>query len=369
MKISNLPLSIFFIALLFLSFNNVQSQTHKDSPVKKITEACIDLTAKPDIEVMRQVIPPTNNAYPTSEFIPGTIYSTLRAPDVMENSSNYDYSKYDLYHFLWANRCNTCNPKNKGNLPELEIGKYKVRFYFDTVNKANACTILQLRKLLNHDKGNLQEAAKSAGLRIAYTKDQVQAVSKNTNRAVNVCFMSNESELELSSNANLKGIVLDYEVGDGRSPTVTSSFIATLNRTLGDKKLIFYSNDIINGGEKNGIDKTSAPKILLHSDAVGILLHKKLLETETVASAINRQLGIYGANTAAEMRKVYVTFELNLDLNKAIQTRNIIKSKKLLGVMEWRNGANPGPILNKCTYSDFDAFHKKMICLSYGICK
>jgi ribosomal protein L33 len=353
-------LTVFVFGILLASVASAQEAT---------STSCIDVSVKPDIEVIRQIVPPKIIDQNNYIYYPGSIFSTLDSPSISSLTSEYNFERNDLFHFLWANRCNNCAPNTKGNGPEIQFGSKGVRFYFTTHNKANTCTILQLRKLLNNDRETIKTLATSAGLRVAYNKEHVRGLLKNGDEVWDTCYLSGADGVELSSSSGMKGIVLDYEVQDNRAPEITSRFVDSINRILGDKKLLFYTNDVVGPQAiKSGINASSAKNILQSSDGVGVLLHQNLLSSKTINSAITSQMNVYGASTDAERKKVYLVFEMNLSLAQAVQVRNYVKTKNLLGVMEWRNGNWPKPIGNSCQFNTFESFHQKMICLSYGIC-
>ncbi len=264
----------------------------------------------------------------------------------------------DGYAFLWVNRIGS-----RGNpffSPYYDNGTL-VKATFTGYREANACTRIQAGYLLGDDMGDLKSIALSRGLTLVNRDDDLSwLVSYGV--LTDTCVLPTD-RLDNSS----KGIVLDYEVQDDRSPDWASRFLIKMAEMIRshDKSPILYTNPLDGPSRvRNGIDEDNAPEIRSHFDKVSIILWSGH-EGSDLRESFRSQVDYWrGSNLIADIKdKILMVFELaNTSLADSKLVHKIMNEKSLTNIMFWRNGAEIG--------GDCDAeVNKKIACLAFDDCK
>lgn len=325
----------------------------------------------------------TNDYVETSPSYPGNHYTTNNLLSVStESASSVSNFHFKKSYLLWVNRCtnipsltpsqeacrNTTRPKANGyaDLLKDDAGN-QVRSAFSTYDKANACTFVQLARVLGANKAEISEWATVGKISIvegnvprSHLRRLAQSIAlPNGNREtylVDVCIiephvLSNDSE----------GVMLDYEVWDDRTPEEAVSLIEKLHLLTKkyNKKLMLTTNPIpraANGLDEKSLGKiielvdvflptissgaspgNSAARVLARSRQVdpwqSYMVQLNLLERTTGSSALSPEV----------KRKIAWTIPLNdLSLDEAKQFHQEIDKEGFKGIMLFRNFTRQG---------------------------
>lgn len=303
--------------------------------------------------------PPKNKGEEGWRYRPATAAASMdiRALNVSQEAA------LKKYWFLWANRCQggergqPCGGNPKGNIifPRiLASDGSEARAYFTSVEKADACTMVQAAVALGIDQHNLEMNAATAGVEVIGQGKRSQQYS--TPRLVNVCLLPEER-----LNADVNGVVLDYEVQDGRSSEQTERFLtefARLMRTAG-KKSILYTNPLDAPTQRaTGLIGGNIPRIASEFDAISVMLWHGNKQKDLKASA-EAQMRLL---KNIDRDKIVLVYEIRgTSLRDAQDVHDLMLREKYSAVMLWRNSAEVG---GDCT-SDTN---RKLACLILGRC-
>jgi hypothetical protein len=297
----------------------------------------------------------------------GYRYYPLTAAASMDlGSLNRSRAGIGLYYFLWANRCHdlgsnagVCGWNKKGNLvfPRLTNATGEVRTFFTGFGKANDCTLAQAAQVLG-DSAAAAAYGKRAGLAMV-TKGPDALAHASNNRLVDVCLLETES-----LKPEGKGIVLDYEVQDGRTPEATLAFLREFTSLVhrNGRAAILLTNPLDAPTQRyTGMAASIAHQAYESFDRTLIMLWHNNRQKDLAASA-KFQLDMLRAGGPVEGKRLLALFELNHTTMAETETaRALIQAEHMAGVMFWRNYAEMG---GPC---DSNA-NRKIACLVFGRC-
>jgi hypothetical protein len=183
---------------------------------------------------------------------------------------------------------------------------------------------------------------------------------QRNNQLVDICLLEKEPLVPRGS-----GIVIDYEVQDGRTPGETLAFLeefAALVHKAG-KKAVLYTNPLDAPTQRyTGIAPATAHKIYEAFDRTGIVLWHRNRQGDMAASA-QSQLAMLRAGGKVDPKRLLPVFELrDTTIAEAESVRKLIQSEGMPGVMFWRNYAKAG---GDCASDP----NRKIACLVYGQCR
>lgn len=200
-----------------------------------------EVAAPPPYSPLLHDYPPTAAAYPVTDFVTAPI-RLIRSP-TQPSASGFKFRKYAL---LWVNRCiqlagvtpgpEACrNLRTKGNgyVGMMDDGAGdKVRQAFSTYGKADACTLIQARRLLGETAG-LAASGRAAGLSVWDSEDRVGLArlarrftmtnGQPSSYLVDTCVLE-----PVPAAPDINGLMLDYEVWDSRTPAQTLDIVRKL---------------------------------------------------------------------------------------------------------------------------------------------
>jgi hypothetical protein len=176
---------------------------------------------------------------------------------------------------------------------------------------------------------------------------------------VDVCILPKE---RLSSDA--AGIVLDYEVQDGRKPEETRHFLgqfADLVHAAGKQAILFTNPFDAPTQRYTGIDASNANAVLRKFDRVGMMLWSRNRQ-QNLLQSFSAQMQMLRAGGDVEPGRILIVFELQgTTLSDARNVHEIVKKEGFSGVMLWRNHAEVGGACDT-------ASNRKIACLVFGSC-
>jgi hypothetical protein len=315
-------------------------------------QACFDASPnrKLAFEVWWQVPPPRSFNEAGYTYFPMTATASTK----ME-ALNSTHAPIDEYFFLWANRREDgWNKKGNVVLPPLKNGEVQVRTFFSDLDHANRCTLAQAARVLGY--GQNQVDRYGSGLRYVTRADDILKLEKD-NRLENVCILEQEP-----LNPRGKGIVLDYEVRDDRSPEETLRFLKEFTVLVHGRNemAVLLTNPWDAPTERHtGVAASNAHAIYEAFDRMLLFLWHNNRQKDLQQSA-ESQLGMMGDMNP---KRIVALFELaNTTMAEAEFTHGLIVSRGFSGVMFWRNYAKPGGDCGSET-------NRKIACVVFGRCQ
>lgn len=218
---------------------------------------------------------------------------------------------------VWAN-----HTRSKANPPNVLLGSTTLRFGFTTRERANMATLARMRS------GVISEASARAlcernGLRFIAWGDM--AALKRAPREGRV--FRDVAYCPPLVASSVVGVALDWEVGDGRTPTETERFI----RRFADEcplPVKLYTNAIgAPAYGSSGLDGTERRLI-------NVVPYRSIMATRGVPT-LGTQLAPFQAD-----HRLYVTFDLTMPLETAQAVRALVINRGMAGVNVWRNSAS-----------------------------
>lgn len=336
-----------------------------------------------NIEVLQNVAPPQSENDQKYRFHPTTIAYTQMV-DTLISTPGSVVDNVKKFAYVWANRCHPtahtdpdCVDKNiKGN-PIMTYPNHKMyQVFFTSRIKADTCTIAQASGHAGVSRATILSRLSAVGLHLSDSEidlenqaqllestaakinflggvDSFNAFIENPLNAqrpwiYDTCYVPETSLTDTPQvSSHIKGIVLDYEPGDGRLPKETMQFfkdyIAAVRDTNPDLKNILFNNDLRGGGSLlSGIDSTSGPTILSIFDLVGIWVWpgtKCEYRAKPVSQNLDEQIYELNGNnpTQDKNKKIYVIYSLRNDEALGGEARNYVLSRGLGGVMVFRD--------------------------------
>lgn len=311
-------------------------------------------------DIVVQAPPPRTDGQANYPYYPATVFAS---GDV--SALNLSQSALPKYWFQWANRCHDLgfnkgqcgwNPKGNFILPRLQSNGEDKRPYFSTFKAANGCTLAQAAYALNLPDRTVEDLARESGFALAQHGDPDLAERK----LVDVCILP-VSRLP----ADIEGIVLDYEVQDGRTPAETRAFLesfAELVRRAGKKPVLFTNPLDAPTQRYTGVDASNANALLWAFDRMTVLLWSGNRQ-KNLAESYRSQIALLKAGGTVDPKRVWVVFELKgTSLDDARMVNDLIRSEGLGGLMFWRNYATVG---GSCDTE----VNRKIGCAALGACQ
>ena len=261
------------------------------------------------------------------------------------------------YYFLWANRCNAggvCRQGTKGNVVDhsLRSRDPETRAFFSSYLAADSCTLAQAARLLGLAPDRVAGYGARAGIRLVDAGDR--ALQGAAGPMGDVCVLPNRPLPDTAA-----GIVLDYEVQDGRAPGMAAGFLrdfAAMVRSHGKQSILFTNPLDAPNQARSGLQPGNLGRIAQDFDAVTLLLWGGNRQGNVAASFASQMQALGGFDP----RRILVGFELaRTSLEDAQTVHALIRRNGLRGVMLWRNRAEQGgscgtPVNRKITCLVFD---------------
>lgn len=247
------------------------------------------------------------------------------------------------YYFQWANRSNAVLTNadgevipRKANLQPSLAGKRKQRSMFTSVARANACTLAQTANVLG-----LSERARDFGAAGAIRLvSETELVDAQPLAPPDVCVIPKGRLPDGRS-----GVLLDYEVQNGRSPDDTTRFLEQWVQLVhgAHRQAILLVNPLDAPTQAyTGVTSANAHKLVNLFDLTTILLWSKN-PAHSVAASYQAQKAIVSAGGPFDGSRILIDFELaGTSLDDARFVRHVIEADRLAGVFFWRNGAKQG---------------------------
>jgi hypothetical protein len=161
------------------------------------------------------------------------------------------------------------------------------------------------------------------------------------------------------------GVLLDYEVQDGRTPEHTLEFLtryAELVRSTGKQSILLTNPLDAPSQVYTGIGLSNANKIHRLFDRTTIFIWARNRQ-HSVEESLKSQMGVIEAGGPADPKRLIVDFELaNTSLQDAATARRFIEQRGLAGVIFWRDYAQQG---GSCDLP----VNRKIACLAQGRCE
>lgn len=294
--------------------------------------------ARLSFEVYQQAPPPRGRA-PFYPYFPQTAVTTAQLGALASAPPGVQ-----TYYYHWANRAAVPLAGDNGraivrkfNLQPSLKGQRRQRSRFSSVERGNACTLAQAASLLG-----LAEKA-----RVFARVGGVTLVSED--RLPDVTEISPPDSCVLAAGTlprQSKGIVLDYEVQDGRDGPTTERFLSAYAQLVhaAGKQALLLVNPLDSRGEQRftGIVASNAHRIIAQFDRTMLVLWSGNIEHSLPASYA-AQMAIVKAGGPVDGRRLLIDFELaGTTLADARFVHQVVIRDKLAGVMFWRNHAVQG---------------------------
>lgn len=316
--------------------------------------------------------PPLRNDDPNYKYYPLTDTAGSQA-SIDNNSTVTNITKN---YFMWANICdatetNSCvrHPRNAqayafGNPPAMpqynnSVSKAHILFKMTSYARANACTMAQAAYALGNGNDKIQSIVSRSGLEIVDNRSRLSGLQLDADHMFrDVCVMP---DARLSS--DVRGVMLDYEVHDGRSPSVSRDFLiafANLVHASG-REAILYTNPLNAPGQKlSGLDRSNLNAIQAAFDMTTVFLLRRR-DDDDFARDFSTQVALLSG--PLPLRAPLLNFDVaRSNMRDASIVRQIILSKHLPGVILLERSSDlSGP----CTT---DA-NRKIACLVQGRCE
>jgi hypothetical protein len=268
------------------------------------------------------------------------------------------------YYAQWANRSDQAVtsadgrrlPDRKANLQPRTLGTRTLRTRFTSVDQANLCTFAQTSAVLGMPMDRLRSQAQTIGVTLRAEPEVPDAAGTAQE---NLCVLPN-GRLPLGA----AGIMLDYEVQDGRTPPQTAAFLAAYADLVhkSGRKVGLLLNPLDAPTQRlTGVSKSNAAVIARRYDWSTILLWASNKQGDLRAS-FAAQMALLQAGGGVDPKRLVIDFELaNTTLADAATVRSLILANHLKGVMFWRNGAKQGGACSQ-------PVNRKIACVAFGEC-
>lgn len=301
---------------------------------------CFVSNAPPDVAIIQQGPPPESDADANYSFYPASMFVSMNLEKL-----NARPSRLPKYFWQWANH--GPRPVEKGNIGPRVNQESAAKLNFSSTATADACTLAQTATVLGlADKARTYAARGPVNLTTAAAPM----------RLMDVCLVWNAPLA-----TDIEGILLDYEVQDGRAPQQTRDFLlefASLAHDAG-RKVILYTNPLDAPTQaQTGIDGSNARVLMAAFDKMSIQLWSGNRQGDLAAS-FKAQMTLIDA---PDPQKLFVVFELaNTTLADAATARALVKEYGLAAILFWRNLAKQG---GPCE----TPVNRKIACIAYGRC-
>ena len=335
--------------------------------------------------------------YPGTDFASTSIGVLQRATPAMAGGQ-----PTRQYFLLWANRCvflpgitksvEECrNTKSgKGNSYPGIIGEGRplneqLRAGFSSYDKADTCTLINAGSAIGKDWSQLTSWADAAGIVLRKNLADKEALATHartvrladgttSNYLLDVCVVDGR---QLPSDT--KGIALDYEVFDYRSPKEVVHFISRLSSLLreADKDLVLVTNPLPR--KANGLDSTNIIEVLKQVSALVVAIstgategnpnisYRPRARTISPMDDYRRQLKVLTDDgkhelTREQAGKVFWSISLyDTALSEARALHEEILARKYRGIMIFRHYVKQGGACSRDV-------NQLTACLAFGEC-
>jgi hypothetical protein len=251
------------------------------------------------------------------------------------------------WYFQWGNRSTAPlfngagrQLPRKPNFQPSAGALRQQRTPFTTVARANACTLAQAAHLLGKDQ-QAQAFVREAGID---TIAQGQQPDQGAVGPADLCVLA-DGRLP----ANARGIFLDYEVGDGRTPDQSLEFLRRFAGLVhgANKQAGVMINPLDAPSQKwTGITGAVAHDVVEAFDFTTIWLWGRNAQGNLPASYA-RQMDILRQGGPVDGRRILALFDLNqTTMADAVFVHRAVVRDQLAGVMLWRNRAVQGGACN-----------------------
>ena len=288
-------------------------------------------------EVIQQAPPPAKHQrrYP---FYPQSAASTMQLATL---EAAADDAKG--YYFQWANRSNAplvnamgVTVPRKLNLQPASHGLRHQRTGFSSVARADGCTLAQAASLLGKP-----DLARSFAAQTGITlRDEVAQPDTSPAGPQDTCVLAQKTLPRATV-----GIVLDFEVQDGRSGAQTVDFLgryAQLVHDAGRRAILMIDPFDAPSQIYTGISDQTAHAIVAKFDATTIFLWTRNAQ-HSLSASYARQMAMISTGGTVDGKRLLVLFELaNTTLDDARFVHHVIETDHLAGVMFWRDRATQG---------------------------
>ncbi len=271
-------------------------------------------------------------------------YYPLTAAVSMQMASLHDApAGIATYFFHWGNRSTAplAGPGGrtilrKANFQPSSRALRRQRSGFSSVARADACTIAQLAVLLG-DAAPRSIAARGSG--ITLVPETAQADTGLTG-PVDGCVLS-AGPLP----RNLTGVLLDFEVADGRTPEQALAMLqryAAMVHASGRRALLLIDPFDAPTQRFTGISAVNAGRIVKAFDETTLMLWAGNVQHDIPAS-YKAQRAIIDAHGKVDPQRLIIDFDLaGTSQQDAAFVRDAITRDHLGGVIFWRNRAVQG---------------------------
>jgi hypothetical protein len=324
-------------------------------------EACFAAEApvSPGLEVYQQAPPPLPRGGGDYAFYPATAF----ASQSMERIWQARREPYQLYYFQWANRSTegVINAKGvriarKANFQPGAGGPRDQRAGFTSTQKADACTLAQTATALGLEASVADGFARDAGVRLVRLEDGGRSGLAG---ASDLCVAPPKA---LPPEA--AGVLLDYEVQDGRTPDYTLAFLtryAELVRSAGKRSILLINPFDAPSQVYTGVTAANANRIHRLFDRTTIFVWARNAQ-RSIPKSLERQMAIIAAGGPVDPKRLIVDFELaNTAQEDAAAVRRFIEDRGLAGVIFWRDYAQQGGACDT-------PVNRKIACIALGRC-
>ncbi len=282
-------------------------------------------------------------------------------------------------YFMWANICNyipgvnNCHQFRKtpgnadsyafGNPPAMPqyddplTGKHLL-FKMTSYERANACTMAQAAFALDHQDGRMRALAVAAGLTVVTDRSTLSGLLLDSDHMFrDVCVLP---DARLSP--TVRGLILDYEVHDGRSPQMSRDFLVAFAALVhgSGREAILYTNPLNASGQAlSALNASNLNEIQSAFDMTTILLFRGG-SNPSFEQQFNNQLDLLQG--PKPVRPPAITFDLaRSTLGDAEDTRNLMLKYRLPAVIVFQKTAD---LAGPCSTEP----NRKLACLLTGAC-
>jgi hypothetical protein len=246
------------------------------------------------------------------------------------------------YFFHWANRSTAplAGPGGrvilrKANIQPSALALRRQRSGFSSVARADACTLAQLAALL----GGTRPSVEASGAGIALVAETAQA-DAGAQGPLDHCVLP-ARPLPRS----VKGVLLDFEVADQRSPEQALAFLqryAAMVHASGRRALLLIDPFDAPTQRFTGISADNAGRIVQTFDQTTLMLWAGNVE-HSIPASYQAQRAIVDAHGQVDPHRLIIDFDLaGTSLQDAGFVRSAILRDHLGGVIFWRNHALQG---------------------------
>lgn len=317
------------------------------------------------LRVFQQAFPPVDDAADANY-----LYWPCTDAATSQDINRSTWTGGNIWAFVWANRRNDGSAWNKKPnplpAPRERVGPLECRAVFTSHAKANAATRCQLRYLLGMPPAHYQEP----WLRLREGASSADFISDSDfrERPGDYCRTNTTwkdqayrvmvdrvllpaARLTEGPNAeNRVGVVLDYEVQDGRRPEITEAFVRDLAGDFAGtgKSLFFLTNPFDAPSQQHtGCTPENLPAIFDAVDYMSVFLWSGNSQ-HSIPASYAAQLRMLGPLSIGDHDKLVVHFELGhpgTTMDDARWLHRLLHDEQASGpdkVMFWRNDVSQG---------------------------